>query len=100
MHNALWVDDNLDLVIGDAKEPVRLYDFQPLIHQSGRVNRDLWPHPPGGMRQRLGYCDLALLLQRFVSEGAAGGSENQPGNILGRFPAQALPEGAVFAIDW
>ena len=43
------MDDDLDRVRGGAKEPVRLDHLQALVHQRGRIDRDLPAHLPGGM---------------------------------------------------
>jgi len=45
-------------VIGHAEEVVRLYDLEPLVHHRSRVYRDLSPHPPRGMLERVARPDL------------------------------------------
>src|SRR5690348_17607074 len=44
-------------LVGHIEEPVRLDDLQPLIHERRRVDGDLRPHAPGGVRQRLLHRD-------------------------------------------
>ena len=47
------MDDDVDLRGGRAEEPVRFDDFEPLVHQRRRVDRDLRPHLPRRMLQRV-----------------------------------------------
>ena len=47
-----WIDD-VDPLPGQAEEEVRLDDLEPLVHHRRRVDRDLRPHLPGRVRQRV-----------------------------------------------
>ncbi len=98
MDDALRVNDHLDLLVGQAEEPVRLYDLQALVHQGGGVYRYFRPHPPGGMRQRLLDRDGAHLFGRKAAERPTGGGQDEAAHLAGLLPAQALPDGAVLAI--
>ena len=51
--DALRVDDDLDRVVVDIVQPVRLDDLQALVGERRRVDRDLGAHRPGRVAQRL-----------------------------------------------
>src|SRR3712207_7284085 len=56
LHDALpifGVHDDVDLVRAEAEEPVRLDDFEPLVHQGRRVDGYLRAHVPGRVAHRL-----------------------------------------------
>ena len=69
MDDALRVDDNVNIVVIHSEQVVRLNDFQPLVHQSGRVNGDLLAHRPVRMRGGLGHSDLCDMEMRCVGIG-------------------------------
>ena len=52
MDDRLRVDDHVDLIRPHAEQPARLDDFEALVHQSRRVDRDLAAHAPRGMVER------------------------------------------------
>src|SRR5271166_5503686 len=41
MYHALWMHDDLDTRLGQAKQQRRLDDLEPLVHQSRRIDRYL-----------------------------------------------------------
>ena len=45
---------DLDLLVGQVEQEVRLDQLEPLVGERGRVDGDLRPHLPGRMRQRVG----------------------------------------------
>lgn len=49
MDNALGVDDNVNVVIVNTKQVVRLDHLQTLVHQGGGINGDLLAHAPVGV---------------------------------------------------
>ena len=51
--DALRVDDDLDGVVVDIVQPVRLDDLQALVGEGRRVDRDLGAHRPGRVAQGL-----------------------------------------------
>ncbi len=50
----LRVDDDLDPLVGDAEEVVRLDHLEALVHQRRRVDRDPAAHLPGRVGERVG----------------------------------------------
>ena len=53
MHDALWMNYNIDFLQRDAEKPHGLNDLEALVHQRGRVNANLRAHIPSGMIRRL-----------------------------------------------
>ena len=49
MNNALGMDDDFDAFARGIEQPMRLDHFEALVHQRGRIHRDLLPHLPRGM---------------------------------------------------
>src|SRR5205814_3129732 len=68
LHDALPIYHDLDPVVGDPVQLVRLDDLQTLVHQGGGVDRDDRAHVPGRVGQRLGGCDLGQLVPPPRSE--------------------------------
>ena len=52
--DALRMDDDLDGVVADIVQPVRLDDLQALVRERRRVDRDLGAHRPGRVAEGLG----------------------------------------------
>ena len=86
VHDRLRVHDDLDAVVVDAEELVRLDHLEALVHERRRVDGDLGAHRPGRVRQRVGDRDRAEPLGRPAPERAARGGEEQAGHV-GRSPA-------------
>src|SRR5271166_3983887 len=99
MDDGFRMDDNVNLFGTDTKQPPRLDDLQPLVHQRRRVDGDSAPHPP--------YWMLQGLLRTYGIEEPPGGFEKWPSrrrqddslDFLGLPGAQALVDGAVLAIN-
>ena len=53
VHQALPMQNHVDLLVWQAKQPVRFDDFESLVHQGCRIDRHFWPHHPVRVRQRL-----------------------------------------------
>ena len=53
VHDRLRMDHDVDLIGADAEQPVRLDHLEALVHQRRRIDRDLPPHPPRRMLQRV-----------------------------------------------
>ena len=47
------VHDDLDPLVREPEEEVRLDQLEPLVGERGRVDRDLRAHAPGRVRERL-----------------------------------------------
>ena len=53
VHDRRRVDDDLDRVVRQVEEEVRLDQLEALVRERRRVDRDLRPHLPGRMRERV-----------------------------------------------
>ena len=100
VHDRRRVDHDLDPVVGDAEEEVRLDHLEALVRERGRVDRDLRPHRPGRVRERLlggdrrelvGACGrgtgpplavrtIALRARRAARTGRAPSARCRPGS--------------------
>ena len=68
VHNAFALDNNLNLILRQAKQPDSLNQLQTFVHQGGGIDRDLSAHIPVGVLEgiRLGFA--AQLLGRHTKE--------------------------------
>jgi hypothetical protein len=57
VHYRLGVDDHVDVVVLDAEQVMRLDDFESLVHQGRRIDRDLAAHVPRRMSERVLHRD-------------------------------------------
>ena len=62
MYHALGMNHNLDLIGLEIEQPARFDHLERLVHERGRVDRDLWPHLPGRVPGRLERRDVDELL--------------------------------------
>ena len=76
--DALRVDHHLQRVVRQAEQMVRLDDLQRLVRQRGAVHRDLLPHAPGRVVERVGHGGDGEPLGPPFAEGAARAGENEP----------------------
>src|SRR5512138_2218181 len=58
MDDALWMHDDLDRIVWQAKQKVCLDDFERLVGECRTVDRDLATHRPGWMLKRVSKCCL------------------------------------------
>ena len=66
------LDDDLDPLVRQPEEEVRLDQLEALVRERRRVDRDLRAHAPGRVRERLLGRDVLELLARAPAERAAG----------------------------
>jgi hypothetical protein len=82
-----------------AEQPVRLDHLQALVHQGGRVDRDLAAHRPVRMGAGLLRRDRGQRSRR-AAERAAGGGQHDPPHAAARpRRRQALEDRVVLAVD-
>jgi hypothetical protein len=95
----LGVHDDVDPLEGDAEQPVGLQDLEPLVHEGGRVDRDLRPHPPRRVAERL--LDRHGLERRTgrPAEGTTRRGQHEAADLAGRRPGKTLEERAVLGVD-
>src|SRR5487761_1358905 len=77
---------------------MRLVRLEALVEQRRRVNGNLAPHLPGRVMKRFLGSDVVEVLQRKITEGAAGGSEDQPARRAW-FAPQTLPDSTMFTVN-
>ena len=99
MDDALGVQDRLALVGPQAEQPLRLDQFQSLVGQRGRVDRDLGPHRPVRMLERVLGRHASQRRQRELAKRPAGGRQDNAAHRRGRVTLQALEDRVVFAVD-
>src|SRR3712207_1880627 len=102
LHDALpifGVHDDVDLVRAEAEEPVRLDDFEPLVHQGRRVDGYLRAHVPGRVAHRLLDGRRRHRAQRLLAERPARRGQNQTADFLAPLAAQTLVERVVLGVD-
>ena len=95
----LRVHDDLDGVVGDPEQVMRLDHLEALVHQRGRVDRDLLPHAPGRVGERLGRGHVGELVAAAAAKRAARGGDDDPGHRTRSGALEALRERRVLAVD-
>ena len=102
MNDALRMHDDVDLRRTRAEQPVRLDHFEALVHERGRIYRNLAAHAPVWMCTRLVRRDRRQFVAFFAAERAAGrGEQDTPHAGAGKIGAsarQALKNRVVFGI--
>ena len=99
VHHALGVDHGIDLRVRKSIQPFGLDDLERLVDQGRRVDRDLRPHPPGRMGERLVDGHQVERSGIATAERSAAGGQDETRNRAGGFPDQALPDRRVLAVD-
>ncbi len=99
MHDGLRVDHHIDLPGADAKQPARLDDFEPLVHQRCRIDRDLPAHAPRRMLQRLGRRHAGQFRSGPAAERPARRGQDDPLQLRRPPAVQALVNRVVLAVD-
>ena len=77
VHDRARVDDDLDPLVRDAEEEVRLDQLEALVRERRRVDRDLRPHAPGRVRERVLDADVGELGARAAAERPARGGQDE-----------------------
>ena len=57
VHDRGRMHDDLDVLVGEAEEVVRLDQLETLVRERGRVDRDFRAHGPGRMSESLLHGD-------------------------------------------
>ena len=90
--DALGVDHDVDSVVADPEEDVRLDHLEALVYQGGRIDGDPPTHRPRWVAESLGRCDLSELVCAPSSEGPRCGQDD-PFDGICLLPRQALEHG-------
>ena len=99
VHRRRRVDHDLDPVVVEAEQEMRLEQLESLVGEGGRVDRDLGSHVPGRVCKRLGRRDVGELLTAPPTEGAARGGQHERMHGFRITALQALVRGRVLAVD-
>src|SRR5437899_5366157 len=71
---------------------MRFDHFEGFVHEAGGINGDLLPHFPRRMPQRLVHRSTRYALRVPGAERSAGRGENEPGQLAGTPPGDALQD--------
>src|SRR5207244_3762214 len=99
MNHRFRVNDDVDALGRQAEEPAGLDDFEGLVHEGGRIDRDLGAHAPGGMAQGFLDRDAGKAGGAAAAEWPAAGGQHYALDLTVLAALQGLENGAVFAID-
>ena len=101
MHHALRMHHHINHVRGHIKQPAGFDKFQPLVHQGGRIHRDLRAHVPVGMFHRLFRRHSLEFFNTEFTERATGSSEQQPLHAgIDALLGEALKNRVMLGIQW
>ena len=90
---------DLDPLVRQAEEEVRLDQLEALVGERRRVDRDLRAHAPGRMRERLLGRDVVELVARAPAERAARAGQHERVDLLRGAALEALERRRVLAVD-
>ena len=93
------MDDDLELVVGEPEEDVRLDQLQALVRERGGIDRDLRPHAPRRVSERLLDRDVRELLAAPAVERTARRGEDERVDAVRRSALEALEGRRVLGID-
>src|SRR5437899_2630461 len=99
MHDRFRMDNDLNLGRREVEQPAGFDQLEAFVEESGGIDGDLVPHPPGWMVERLGGgCALDLLAREGAERSAAGGEDDALDLVV---PAgvETLEDGGVLGID-
>ncbi len=99
VHDRARVHDDLDPLVRDAEEEVRLDQLEALVRERRGVDRDLRPHAPGGVRERVLDADVSQIGPGAAAERPARGGQHERVDRLRLAPLEALEERRVLGVD-
>ena len=100
MDGGLRMHNDLDLVIAQAEQVMRLNHLKALVHHRRRVDGDLGPHRPCGMREGICGHHIAEFIDGAAPERPARCREDCPLNTPRIDALQQLEQGGVLAVHW
>jgi len=99
VHDRCRLQHDLDPVVVDPEEEVRLDQLEPLVRERGGVDRDLRPHAPRRVSERVLRRHVLELVAGAAAEGTARAGEDERVDLLRRSGFEALEGGGVLAVD-
>ena len=91
--------DDVDAVVVDAEQQVRLDELETLVHQRRRVQRVHRAHRPGRVGAGLLRGDVLEVGGRPAAERSARRGQHHLGDLVGAPGPQALRERGVLGVD-
>src|SRR6266540_2753336 len=98
MHDRGRVHDDLDALVGQREQEMRLDQLEALVGERRRVDRDLGAHGPGWMRERFLRSYGAELVAVSAAKGPTGSRQDERLDCLLCPAFEALEGGAVLAV--
>jgi hypothetical protein len=71
------MDDDIDLIGADAKEPASFDDLEALVHHGGGIDGDAVAHAPVGMREGLFDSNVGEIFDGRLAKRTAGSGKNE-----------------------
>src|SRR5882724_11167503 len=99
MNRRLWMNKDVDLVRTKAKQPASFDNFQTLVHQGCRIDRDPWTHLPGWMLQGVFHSDSFKVFASQRPEWSTRSGQDDSSGFVAFFTAQTLMDCVVFAVN-
>ena len=97
VHDRLGVDDDVDPLVREAEQVVRLDQLEALVQERRRVDRDPPAHLPGRMRERLLGRHAGQV--RPAAERASRRREHEPVHASRAVRTHELKQGGVLGVD-
>src|SRR6185503_14348373 len=98
MYDALGVNDDVDLIEGQAEEVVCLDHLEGLVRKGSAVDRDLPSHAPRRVLERIREGRSGNVVRAPVAEGSAGSGEDHASHLYTGPAGEALQDGAVLTV--
>src|SRR5438477_3258309 len=99
MHDRGRMNDDLDPVVVQAEEEMRLDQLETFVRERRRVDRDLRPHVPRWMRKRLLRRDVLELVASPTAKRTAGSRQHERIDGFARVAFETLERGRMLAVD-
>ena len=93
------MDDDLDFVGGEAKEPAGFDDFKGFVEHGGRIDGDFAAHAPGGMIESILEGGVFDFFCGSAAERAAAGGEDDFFDLFEPAGLGGLKDGGMFGIN-
>src|SRR5207253_5961622 len=93
------MDDHVHRLVRQAEQEMRLDHLERFVHETGGVNGDLLSHFPGRVAQRFVHRSTRHALRVPGAERAARRRQNEPRQLPGTSPGDALQHGTVLGVD-
>ncbi len=99
VHHTLRVDDDLDPIVGQAEQEMRLDHLECLVRERRAVDGDLPAHRPRRMLQRRVDRRALEPVARPCAERATRRGQDESPHLRSVAPSDALQDGRVLAVD-